>query len=119
MLLTHAPDSRANDLAEGVVVVAHDVQFLVPLTFRSHPVKVDTWVTEVKAATFTMAYEVYDETHEGRVVYLRAKSVLTPFVFAEARPRRISADEPEGLTPFLGADPLPATPAGRPPPPTT
>ncbi|HEY9565056.1 MAG TPA: thioesterase family protein [Nocardioides sp.] len=114
MLLTHAPDSRANDLAEGVVVVAHDVQFLVPLTFRSHPVKVDTWVTEVKAATFTMAYEVYDETPEGRVVYLRAKSVLTPFVFAEERPRRISADEREVLTRFLGEDPLQVTPERTP-----
>ncbi|MDT0202755.1 acyl-CoA thioesterase [Nocardioides sp. AE5] len=113
MLLTHAPDARAVDLAEGVVVVEHDVKYLHPLTFRPAPVKVDTWVTEIKAGTFTMAYEVYDETDAGRIVYLQAKSVLTPYVFTEERPRRISAAEREVLTGFLGEDPLaPTAPRG-------
>ncbi|KQZ67534.1 acyl-CoA thioesterase [Nocardioides sp. Root151] len=109
MLLTHAPDSRANDLAEGVVVVSHDVKYTRPLTFRAEPVKIESWVSEIRAATFTMAYEVYDETPEGRVVYLQATSVLTPFVFAEERPRRISADERATLTRFLEDSPLPPT----------
>lgn len=108
MLLTHAPDSRANDLAEGVVVVRHDVQYVRPLTFRTEPIRIESWVTEIKAATFTMAYEVFDETPEGRVVHLRATSVLTPFVFEQERPRRISADEREILTRFLDESPLPA-----------
>ncbi|KRF17698.1 thioesterase [Nocardioides sp. Soil797] len=114
MLLTHAPDSRATDLAEGVVVVRHDVSYLRPLTFRSEPVKIDSWVSEIRAATFTMAYEVYDETPEGRVVYLRATSVLTPFVFAEERPRRISAAEKETLSRFLEDSPLPPVGATTP-----
>lgn len=109
MLLTHAPDSRATDLAEGVVVVRHDVKYTSPLTFRRAPVKIDSWVTEIKAATFTMAYEVYDETPEGRVIYLQATSVLTPYVFAEERPRRVSADEKAILTRFLDESPLPPT----------
>lgn len=109
MLLTHAPDSRATDLAEGVVVVRSQVQYAHPLTFRSEPVLIDSWVSEIKASTFTMAYEIYDETDEGRVVYARAKTVLTPYVFAEERPRRISAEEKAALTPFLGEDPLPET----------
>lgn len=111
MLLTHAPDSRAIDLAEGVVVVRHDVQYLTPLTFRPEPVKIETWVSEIRAATFTMAYEVFDETPDGRVVYLRATSVLTPYVFAEERPRRITAGERETLGRFLEDSPLPASPA--------
>lgn len=110
MLLTHAPDSRAADLAEGVVVVRHEVKYLRPLTFRTEPVSIECWVTRVRAATFTMAYEVFDETPEGRVVYLRAKTVLTPYVFAEERPRRISAEEKEILGRFLGEDPLPDLP---------
>src|SRR5690606_34019700 len=114
MLLMHAPDTRAIDLAEGVVVVAHDVHYLHPLTFRPEPVMIDSWVTEIKAGTFTMAYEVYDETPEGRTVYLRAKSVLTPYVFTEERPRRISAAEREVLSTFLEEDPLPATPGRTP-----
>ncbi len=108
MLLTHAPDTRAIDLAEGVVVVRHEVRFVAPLTFRLHPVKIECWVTEVRAATFTMAYEVYDEAPDGsRTVYLQAKTLLTPYVFAEERPRRITADEKASLLRFLGDDPLP------------
>lgn len=114
MLLTHAPDSRATDLAEGVVVVSHDVQYLLPLTFRPEPVMIDSWVSEIKAATFTMAYEVYDETPQGRIVYLRAKTLLAPYVFVEERPRRLNADEKTILTGFLGEDPLPVTPEGAP-----
>ncbi len=108
MLLTHAPDARAVDLAEGVVVVRHEVRFVAPLTFRLHPVKIECWVTEVRAATFTMAYEVFDETPDGgRTVYLQAKTLLTPYVFAEERPRRITADERSTLERFRGEDPLP------------
>ncbi len=108
MLLTHAPDTRAIDLAEGVVVVRHEVRFVAPLTFRLHPVKIECWVTEVRAATFTMAYEVYDEAPDGsRTVYLQAKTLLTPYVFAEERPRRITPDEKASLQRFLGDDPLP------------
>lgn len=115
MLLTHAPDSRAGDLAEGVVVVRHEVSYELPLTFRHEPVLIDAWVSEIRAATFTMAYEVYDEGPDGRVVYLRAKSVLTPYVFAEERPRRLNPVEKEILARFVGDDPVasatPMTPA--------
>ncbi|MDN5894739.1 MAG: thioesterase family protein [Nocardioides sp.] len=107
MLLTHAPDSRATDLAEGVVVVRSQVQYVSPLTFRTAPVKIESWVSEIRASTFTMAYEVFDQTDEGRVVYARATTVLTPYVFAQERPRRVNADEREALSRFLGEDPLP------------
>jgi acyl-CoA thioester hydrolase len=102
MLRVHAPVQGGEELAEGVVVVRHEVEFVHPLVFRSEPVRIETWVTEVRAATFTMAYEILDETPEGeRRVYARARSVLTPFVFAQERPRRISAEEREVLGRFL------------------
>ena len=91
---THAPDSRADDLAEGVVVVRHEVTYVSSLTFRQAPVAIECWVTEVRAASFTMAYEVFDEDDAGeRRVYLRARTVLTPYVFATERPRRLREDE--------------------------
>ena len=102
MLRVHAPVSGGEQLAEGVVVVRHEVEFVRPLVFRPEPVRVESWVTEVRAATFTMAYEVLDELPDGeRRVYLRARTVLTPFVFAQERPRRITADEREVLARFL------------------
>lgn len=101
MLRIHAPDTRAEDLAEGVVVVRHEVTYLAPLTFRFRPVSIECWVTQVRAASFTMAYEVFDETEEGRRVYARASTVLTPYVFSAERPRRITPTEREGLERFL------------------
>jgi acyl-CoA thioester hydrolase len=102
MLRVHAPMRGGEALAEGVVVVRHEVEFLVPLQFRHEPVRIESWVSDVKAATFTMAYEVLDEMPDGeRRVYLRAQSVLTPYLFAEERPRRISAAEREVLERFL------------------
>ena len=55
------PTARAVDLAEGVVVVRHDVRYVAPLVFRLEPVKIECWVTEIRAASFTMAYEIFDE----------------------------------------------------------
>ena len=47
------------------MVVRHDVRYVAPLAFRLEPVKIACWVTEVRAASFTMAYEVYDEAPDG------------------------------------------------------
>jgi len=101
MLRVHAPDRRTDELADGLVVVRHEVQYSAPLLFRAEPVMIESWVTEVRAASFTMAYEIFDETPTGRVVYLRATTVLTPFVFATERPRRITSAEREVLERFL------------------
>lgn len=101
MLAAHAPVPGTDALAEGVVVVRHDVTFVAPLVFRPEPVSIECWVVDVRAATFTVAYEIFDETPEGRLVYLRATSVLAPYVFAEERPRRVSAEERAALAGFL------------------
>jgi acyl-CoA thioester hydrolase len=102
MLRVHAPVRGGEDLAEGVVVVRHEVEFVRPLVFRPEPVRVESWVSQIRVATFTMAYEVLDELPDGdRRVYLRASSVLTPYVFSQERPRRITAEEREVLGRFL------------------
>jgi acyl-CoA thioester hydrolase len=102
MFAVHAPASGGEELAEGVVVVRHEVEFLAPLVFRFEPVRIETWITQVRAATFTMAYEILDELPDGgRRVYTRATSLLTPFVFAEERPRRLRPEERDVLERFL------------------
>ena len=104
MLRVHPPAGGGEALAAGVVVVRHEVRYLAPLVFRRRPVSVEVWVTELRAATFTLAYEVFDETPEGRRVYLQARSVLTPYVFEHERPRRVSQAEREVLLRFLEPD---------------
>lgn len=93
---------RRGDLTEGVVVVAHAVTYLTPLTFGRHSVTVECWVTEVRAATFTLGYEVLHTDADGnRTVYVRATTTLTPYVFADERPRRITVEEKALLADYL------------------
>ena len=109
MFAVHAPASGGEELAEGVVVVRHEVEFVAPLVFRREPVRIETWISKVRAATFTMAYEILDELPDGsRKVYTRATSVLTPYVFSEERPRRLRPEEREILERFLGPDAMTA-----------
>jgi acyl-CoA thioester hydrolase len=115
MMRSHGPELRdrsdeesGDGLVEGVVVVRHEVTYRAPLTFRFRPISIECWVTSIRAASFTMAYEIFDETPDGRVVHLRASTVLTPYVFATERPRRLSPEEKDTLAPFL-EEPLPAT----------
>jgi acyl-CoA thioester hydrolase len=105
MLRVHAPQAGGEQLAEGTVVVRHEVEFLSPLVFRSQPVLIESWVTRIRAASFTMAYEILDESPDGsRLVYTRARTVLTPYLFTEERPRRIRDEEREVLEKFFEPD---------------
>lgn len=94
----------------GLVVARSELQFRAPLTFRHTPVKVAVTVTDVRAASFTLGYEIYDETPDGPVVYATAHTVLTPYVFAEERIRRLTPEERASLQPYVvaDADPMPA-----------
>jgi acyl-CoA thioester hydrolase len=106
LLRAHGGGPRA--LADGLVVVRHEVTYLKPLTYDFRPVSIECWVTDIKAATFTMAYEIFHDAGEGdRVVYVRASTVLTPFVFAEERPRRITAEERAALEDHFEPDQQP------------
>ncbi len=106
MLRTHGPAASTGELAEGTVVVRHEVTYVAPLHFGYRPVSIESWVTEIRAASFTLAYELFhDEPDGSRRVYVRAKTVLTPYVFATERPRRLTEVERETLATFLEAEP--------------
>ncbi len=106
MLRVHAPQSGGEELADGVVVVRHEVEFLHPLVFRPDPVRIETWVSRIRAATFTLRYEILDEHPDGgRFTYTRAATVLTPFMFAAERPRRLRPEERGVLERFLEETP--------------
>jgi acyl-CoA thioester hydrolase len=112
----HPPRPGGEDLAEGVVVVRHEVDYLTPLAFRRGPVSIDVWVSAVRAASFVLDYEVYDEQPDvpgGRTVYLRARSALAPYVFADERPRRITPGEREVLDGLRDDRPGPRARSGR------
>lgn len=105
MLSVHAPQSGSEELGEGVVVAKHEVEFVRPLVFRPEPVRIEAWVTNIRAASFTMDYEILDQRPDGaRTVYARASTLLTPYVFADERPRRIRPEERTVLEKFLESE---------------
>ncbi|PSK96642.1 acyl-CoA thioester hydrolase [Haloactinopolyspora alba] len=109
MLFVHAPRHGAEQLAEGVVVARHEVGYRAPLQFRAGAVRVETWVSAIGNASFTLGYEVLDVNGDGeRVVYAVASTVLVPYDLEDARPRRVSDEERLVLESFLETDgPLP------------
>jgi acyl-CoA thioester hydrolase len=88
-LLRHHDTSPTPSPGEGLVVVRTVVDYVRPIRLSDAPLVVDTWVCELRAASFTVAYEL--RTEAG--VHARATTVLTPFVFATGRPRRLTPDE--------------------------
>ncbi|MET8565934.1 thioesterase family protein [Streptomyces flaveolus] len=97
------------DFKQGSVVARHEIDYKRQLVHRHEPVDIELWVTEVKAASFTLGYEVKD----GDLVYVRASTVIVPFDFDAQRPRRITAEEREFLQEYTDTaeDPVAAEPA--------
>jgi len=81
------------DFKQGSVVARHEIDYKRQLVHRHAPVDIELWVTEIRAASFTIAYEVKDDDE----VYVRASTVIVPFDFEAQRPRRITAEEREFL----------------------
>ncbi|MDX5566345.1 thioesterase family protein [Streptomyces sp. ID05-04B] len=77
------------DFQQGSVVARHEIDYKRQLVHRHMPVDIELWVTDIRAASFTISYEVKDDD----VVYVRASTVIVPFDFSTQRPRRITAEE--------------------------
>ena len=112
MMRIHAPGPEAAELAEGVVVVSHELEYVSPLVFRPEPVRIESWVEDVRAASFRLGYEVVDNGADSRV-YLRASSVLAPFSFTDDRLRRIRTDERKALAMHAGEPVIERGPRSR------
>ncbi|BBC95950.1 acyl-CoA thioesterase [Streptomyces griseofuscus] len=85
------------EFQQGSVVARHEIDYKRQLVHRHHPVDIELWITEIRAASFTIAYEVKD----ADVVYVRASTVVVPFDFEAQRPRRITSEEREFLQEYL------------------
>ena len=88
------------DFKQGSVVARHEIDYKRQLVHRHAPVDIELWVTEIRAASFTITYEVKD----GDQVYVRAATVIVPFDFEAQRPRRITSEEREFLEEYRDDD---------------
>ena len=101
-LFRTAKELGADDLETGLLVARHEVQYRTPLYFRPEPVRIELWISEIRAASFTVDYEILDADPERRT-YVEARTKLVPFDFAANRLRRISPVEREALSKLVGA----------------
>ncbi|MFI9805855.1 acyl-CoA thioesterase [Streptomyces sp. NPDC052301] len=90
---------RGKESKQGSVVARHEIDYKRQLVHRPTPVDVELWVTEIKAASFTVSYEVKD----ADTIYVQASTVIVPFDFEAQRPRRITAAEREFLEGYQDA----------------
>ncbi|WP_411148442.1 acyl-CoA thioesterase [Streptomyces sp. A30] len=81
------------DFKQGSVVARHEIDYKRQLVHRHTPVDIELWVTEIRAASFTINYEVKDPDQ----VYVQAATVIVPFDFQAQRPRRLTTEEREFL----------------------
>lgn len=96
--------------AEGVVIARHEIDYLRPVDYAlgratadaAPTVRIELWVEEIRTASFTIGYELYD----GEVLASRARSVLVPYDLGEKRLRRLTPAERT----FLSTYALPPTP---------
>nr|WP_246062387.1 thioesterase family protein [Haloactinospora alba] len=107
-MLTYLEDARIsflhwNSQVDGesqlgpLVVGRHEVDYLLPLVLRPEPVRVETWVTGIRNASFQLAHEIRDE----EAVYMRAASTLVGFDMEGQRSRRLGAAERRYLSGYL------------------
>ncbi|WP_411093959.1 acyl-CoA thioesterase [Streptomyces sp. 021-3] len=104
-----APGNGSKSFSGGSVVARHEIDYKRPLVHRHEPVLVESWVTGIRGASLTIAYEVKDpDTEEGPgTVYVRASTVVVPYDFETQRPRRITEEERHFLEKYLPEEPGP------------
>jgi acyl-CoA thioester hydrolase len=83
------PMREGREPLNGLVVARHEIDYKRPLLFGPDTVRVETWVTGLRAASFSLAYEIRDDQH----LYARASSVIVAYDLANIRARRLTDDE--------------------------
>ncbi|MFD6100939.1 acyl-CoA thioesterase [Nocardiopsis flavescens] len=107
-MLTYLEDARVSFLRFGgavegeevfgaMVVARQEADYAAPLLPRSEPVRVELWVTEVRNASFSLAYEILDDDR----VYLRARTVLVGFDVPTQSARRLNDTERAFLRQYI------------------
>jgi acyl-CoA thioester hydrolase len=91
------PVRKGEQPVRGMVIARHGIDYRRPLLFTVDPVRVETWVTRLGAASFELAYEVRDDEQ----VYVTATSAVVAYDVEAARPRRFTVQEREYIGRYL------------------
>jgi acyl-CoA thioester hydrolase len=94
-----ATEAGLSGLLGGVVVARHEIDYLQPIDYQPDPVRIDTWLVEVRNASFRVGYEMFD--HDGGQIVARARTLMVPYDLTASRPRRLTAEEKAFLQKWL------------------
>ena len=83
-------------LRRGIVVASHEIAYKRSVVYDAEPLEVQIWVSNIRAASFTCHYELFDHG----TLAVTGSTVLVPFDFSLNRPRRITTDEKAFLARF-------------------
>lgn len=95
MFFVGARSHGLGSFEEGIVIARHEIDYLRPVDYGD-PVRIEMWISGLRAAAFTVDYELFD----GGVLASRARSVCVPYNLAEGHPRRLTEPEKEFLAPY-------------------
>ncbi len=82
-------DRNDDGFASGTVIARHEIDYLRPVVYHPQPLRLELWIEQVRAASFTVRYEVFD----GETLAARAATHGVTFDFGLDRPRRLTAEE--------------------------
>ncbi len=95
-------------LDSGVLVTAHQVEYLAPITAGAAVVDSEVWVDQVGGSRFSISYELVDADRP----VVRARTFLAPYDLREGALRRLNATERDLLT-SVAETPVQIEPLGR------
>ena len=98
MFFVGARATGLTSFEDGIVISRHEVDYLRPVDY-GEAVRIELWISELRAASFTVSYELFDEG----VLASRAKSVCVPYNLTEGHPRRLNDVERDFLHPYVGS----------------
>jgi acyl-CoA thioester hydrolase len=98
LFFTAAREKGLTSFEEGIVISRHEVDYLRPVDFGD-PVRIELWVSELRAASLTVSYELFD----GEVLASRARTVCVPYSLERGFPRRLTTEERDFLEAYREA----------------
>jgi acyl-CoA thioester hydrolase len=98
MFFVGAKSHGLGSFEEGIVIARHEIDYLRPVDYGD-PVRVEMWISQLRAAAFTVSYELFDND----ALASRAKSVCVPYNLEQGYPRRLTEVERDFLEPYVEA----------------
>jgi acyl-CoA thioester hydrolase len=93
VFFTKARGEGVEGLATGIVVAEHHIRYRLPISFSPQPLRIELWVSQIKAASYTADYEIWDESTGTSALATTARSLMVPFDMAAGRLRRLTQQE--------------------------